>query len=555
MYNLNAEQQAVIDSKAKRLLILAGAGTGKTATMISKIDHICNDEDTTGRSILALTFTNAAAFEMKNRFRKMHKGMASPEFRTFHSFCYNLLCHDKDVKSALGFRGIPVIADAGTEGRAKTQARLQVKCKLSDAQIEGKVKLSPMEEYELKIYNKALSRLLNASNTITFNLLSRLVTNLFISNHPSIDKYKKQYKYILVDEFQDTDPEQWEFVKTFENSNIFVIGDALQSIYAFRGADSEIIKSISNDSEWEVHRLIKNYRSSKNICDFANNMSIYADDSYRIEIESDKLGPKVVEIESCAVKYKMPVDDKCINHMIDELNSLGGTTAILSRTNAECTEVSKYLQDHNIEHFMNQGTDESLQFLDASIDTQYATDWLASYLNADQYANYIRLCEIHPEEESANILLKNFGNVPQIESRVLNINEIRRILKSKTPNIIKALYILKLVGHKSLAESLKMSDDIEGNIADIINYCKEKICTDSRSSIYVGTIHSSKGLEYDNVYLIGVNDISFRLDTKDDQNKNLYYVGITRAKTNLTVFFRKEPIPDAKPKRNRKFST
>lgn len=545
MYTLNIAQKGVVDSHAKHILVLAGAGTGKTATVISKIEDICKTEDPTGRSILALTFTNAAAFEMRQRFRSMTESNASPEFRTFHSFCYQLICHDPDVKARLGFKYPPVIADPGTEGRAKTKARLQVKCKLSDAKIEGKVPLTPIEEQELKYYNKALQRLMAATNTITFDLLQAMICNLFINNDSSVRKYKEQYKYIICDEFQDTDPKQWEFIKSFKDSSVILVGDALQSIYAFRNANPDIIKELSIDPDWEVHKLYENYRSTQKICDFANDMSTYADDAYRIEIQSTRDGNDVVEEESFAVKFKVPVDPKNIQKFIDDFPKLDGTTAILCRTNNEVDEVARYLTESGIVFSRSRSNDESKFILNAVKSNEYAAEWLATFLPSDKYAEYIRLCDIE-DKKPIEVILHYYSNEGKISSRLVTIDSIRKLIRKtdiSTKNRISE--ILKLLGKNKLIFSV---DDESSKTRSILEYISDLIDENDDSELYIGTIHSSKGLEYNNVYLIGVNDIQFRLDKNDEksQNMNLYYVGITRARNNLTIFYRREPIPDEK---------
>ena len=156
-------------------------------------------------------------------------------------------------------------------------------------------------------------------------------------------------------------------------------------------------------------------------------------------------------------------------------------------------------------------------------------DWLSSFLDVETYAEYIRLAA---QEENPNIVWfsKNYGNIPDIQSRGKAVTEIRKILKKKSNVVSKLGDILMVLGIKS-GDMMEIQSD-----EDILPTLIDKITEQGDQDIYVGTIHSSKGLEYDTVYVMGVNDNSFQLRSEDMYN--LYYVAITRAKNNLVVFTR-----------------
>ena len=286
---LNSGQQAAVLSDSKKLLCLAGAGTGKTHTMMARISKLIAVDQVDPASILALTFTNAAAFEMKERFMKNHPGVRSPEFRTFHSFCYSLLAMDLRVRAALQYTSVPEIIEASDMKQITTTVKEQLGIKLSDSILWGTGN-TISEKKTIDLYQKAVANALRRQNVITFDLLSQKVCDLFVTNSDLVKKYKDRYQYIFVDEFQDTDRTQYDFVMSFEDSYKFVVGDALQALYGFRGADSSLIKQISRDPEWEKVRLSQNYRSTVQICEYANNMSHYAVDEYRVALEASREG-------------------------------------------------------------------------------------------------------------------------------------------------------------------------------------------------------------------------------------------------------------------------
>lgn len=163
------------------------------------------------------------------------------------------------------------------------------------------------------------------------------------------------------------------------------------------------------------------------------------------------------------------------------------------------------------------------------IDSEFMVDWLTTYLNADDYSNYIRYLAIEADENPINVLINHFGRHPKISFFLNKISIIRKIFKTDLPKMTKLCNVLKVLDVKDV-----MIEEEPESAKDAIDYLIRLIDGDPESNIYVGTIHSSKGLEYDTVILVGVDSYHFPLNT--EENKNLYYVGITRAKEKLYVF-------------------
>lgn len=532
MNKLNLEQQSVVDSNSSRILCLAGAGTGKSHTMLARISRLV-DEGVPPNSILALTFTNAAAFEMKDRYTRNHVGEVIPEFRTFHSFCYSLLVRDRNVLKQMGYNSIPKVADPVTSKRAETKAVIDCNIKLSTKKLSGKEPLTVPEKFQYDLYKKAVDKNLKAENLITFDKLCYGICEMFVNDLDIIQYYKEKYKYIFVDEFQDTDEKQWRFVSSFKDANLMVIGDALQAIYSFRGADSSIIKALSKDESWETIKLSRNYRSTSQICDFANRMSTYADKNYRIPILSEKEGEKVGLGKSLSIKFSEPVDLVMMDTIVDIWNSKSeGTGAVLCRTNTEVDEVCKILDKKEVAYSTGKRDTDPIHILKSLTNNQYMLDWLSTYLNADRYAEWIRLQEIDSEPDKVKLFTDTYGRVRAINIRLTAIYQIRNILRDNKKSVISRFAdMIKVLGIKNITLDVEIS-----SLSELIQYTVEAIESAQSSDLYVGTIHSSKGLEYDTVFLVGVDDHSFKL--KNEENLNLYYVGITRAKNNLYVFRR-----------------
>lgn len=504
---LNENQMAVVESIASNILCLAGAGTGKTHCMLERIRYLISEQDVDPRSMLVLTFTNAAACEMLYRYKvsvgAMHS-IAMPTFNTFHAFCYNLIQTDIDILHDIGYSTIPDIVDDVQIKHVFQETVLLTGIKLSMDKM-----LHPViarERADAKILTKAFFNALVKQNIITFDYLCLSVCNLFKKNSDIVRKYKDRYKYIFVDEYQDTDDIQHSFVMSFTDSNIFIVGDVLQSIYGFRGADSSIIKALVKDPKWTIYRLTENYRSTNSIIEYVNSFSkSYADESYRVELTADKIGvPVYIEVSSATSAYNYGrVELYILDKIIADYEIQTGSSAILARTNAEVKCITNYLKLNDISYTTNSSDEELINMVRSAISDDYAVMWLSSKLDSVKYTRFLKSTMMDDNYSLMNF--RNlFGDYPEISDRLSTILELK---ETKSPEeLFNMLNIL--INAKQLSVS--------------------------NNELYVGTIHSVKGLEFDHVYVVDVNSVNFKLDT--EENKNLYYVAITRARESLQVF-------------------
>ena len=535
--SLNIDQKMAVDSRSHKILTLAGPGAGKTFTMLQRISSLI-DEGRDPKSFLVLTFTNAAAFEMKERYKKLHpQEFYIPEFKTFHAFCYSVLCKTKAVRTKLGYTQIPTIISDYDEKKLKNEAAQLINCKLTKKQIAGMESISPREQFQYDCLMKALDDMMYERNLITFDKLCTSVCELFVNKDECVQKYASRYLNIFVDEFQDTDERQWNFVQSFENADWFLVADALQAIYGFRGADSTIVKRVSNDKEFQVIKLHENYRSTHPICSYINQVSTYADNSYRILISSKKAGPDV-DIEYVdTYSWRGSVSSDALSTMLDKLLDYKdlGTTAILARTNNEVNCISEYLNGLGIEHVVGKPNTRAINILKSIFDDDYLYNWLVSTLPDAQYPRYLRLQAVkenNSQDYTFDDFLHDFANNYQISETMKMIKGVRQALAEgeqfeKNPEAI--LKEVKQIMRLRKTIPVPTSSDSAIIVASMLASLDSK----EEGSIYVGTIHSSKGLEYDSVIVMGANSSSFQLTTED--NKNLYYVAISRAKTNLFI--------------------
>lgn len=491
--NLNSQQTEVVYSSSRRLLCLAGAGTGKTYTIICKMLYTVEFLKADPKKILALTFTNAAGKELESRFLRYSNSFDTPTFGTFHSFCYKVLSENYDIRKQLGYDQIPEILSEFEEKTFQTQAQLLTNVKLPKYAYKITYNPKSSEKFEFEIFQKTMDKLLRQQNKITFDRLCYRICEFFQKHDPLIQKYFSQYSYVYVDEFQDTDPLQWEFVKSFlDKSTVILVGDVRQAIYQFRGSDSSIIKSISSDKSWTSIKLEQNYRSTPQICNYANAFSkAYRGELPELQLITQNKNGKDVEFITTSTFLSKLSDYVTIKNC-----------ALIARTNSEVKELAKLLDSEDIKY----STKSKLKFnyvAAFALDTKYKHDSLIAML---------------PEEERSNVLLKLYLNKSfdldsYLHQKFADIYEqIESIQDSDEFSQIKFLYDLGDLKLYDLIDNSTMFDD----------------------GLYVGTIHSVKGLEFDKVIIYGVNSKSFRILVSEEM-MNLYYVACTRAKSELII--------------------
>ena len=473
---LNQQQKEVVFDMSRRLLCLAGAGTGKTFTLIAKLIYLTQVNGIDSDKILALTFTRAAAGEMLSRYNKYTDKLKTPFIGTFHSFCYNLIRQDHDICELLGYDKVPDICEPTQEARIFEEARKTLKVNLPKKANSISYQPKPKEKFDYKVLHKYVNLKLKSKNLITFDQLSQSVCALFESNNPKVYKYLKQYEYIFVDEFQDTDKYQWNFIKSFTNSNIFIVGDVRQAIYQFRGGDSSIIKSLLYDENWNVKHLEYNYRSTYEICEYANYWSrLYDDGLDLLELVSDRHGLSIERKK----KYSFVDSLLCEDYENKSIAILTYSNDLVSKLRDRVMEINNFpysLANYEIEYY---------KLVKAALDDDFRQNLL------NQVSCYVT------------------------NNRSINgINEIIDEIQS-SPNIdeFETLYHLDKL-HELPNSTLEFQS----------------------SNVYIGTIHSVKGLEFDTVYVCGINSNSFQIE-KNEQMRNIYYVAITRAISKLVLVY------------------
>ncbi|MFA5250113.1 MAG: UvrD-helicase domain-containing protein [Parachlamydiales bacterium] len=287
-WKLNPEQEKAVLTTKGRILVLAGAGSGKTRVITYRIAHLIQNCRVEPHEILGLTFTNKAAGEMRSRLKELINPALAKKahLATFHSFCLEIL---RKEAAQVGYRPHFTIYDDADKERLlknllKEHWQISIKqmppiaplaASLSAIKNRGlKNALAPLKNHEKEFLSKLFENFntaLRAYNAVDFDSLLTLTDELFEKKPEILKKYQNQYRYVMIDEYQDTSPIQYRIAEKLSalHNNLCVVGDDDQSIYAFRGAEIEHIINFKADM---VVKLEQNYRSSKIILQAANSV-------------------------------------------------------------------------------------------------------------------------------------------------------------------------------------------------------------------------------------------------------------------------------------------
>ncbi|MDD3648019.1 MAG: UvrD-helicase domain-containing protein [Candidatus Dojkabacteria bacterium] len=602
--NLNPPQKEAVSTVKGPLLILAGAGSGKTRVLTHRIAYILQQKLCCPEEILAVTFTNKAAGEMKERVEKLVGSQQSsisrihssllPFIGTFHSVCVKILRRDGHH---IGIDPNFSIYDTDDQLSAVKQAmkelRLSTK-ELNPNSILGFISSSKNElitPRDYKNYSKGYiqdavnsiyplyQRILRENNALDFDDLIGRTVELFQNSGTTLTKYQEQFKFVLVDEYQDTNHAQYAFVNKISKKqrNICVVGDDDQAIYSWRGATIKNILSFEEDyPETKVIKLEQNYRSTKNILDAAYNVIQHNKERKAKRLWTEKKdGPKIEIYQALDEKDEARFIVEKILEEKDYLNN-----AVLYRTNAQ----SRTLE----EAFLNYGVPYQIFGSISFYQRKEIKDVLA----------YLR-CIYNPKDD---VSLKRIINTPPRKIGAITISNLQSLARRNNTSIATLLFktegndingsvntfciILKKI--RKASEQMKLTDFINFvlNVSGYIDWLSDGTPeNDSRienikelmtvavkydemdpesaltafleevslieeqqlkaqtqkdkNRVTLMTMHSAKGLEFENVFIAGMEEglfphsRSYTDPTEMEEERRLAYVGITRAKEHL----------------------
>ena len=587
--NLNDKQKEAVLHRDGPCLVLAGAGSGKTKVLTTRIANLI-ETGIPSYNILAITFTNKAAKEMRERLEKL-----VPENNafvgTFHSLGVRLIRENApllgldrnfsivdsdDVLSIIK----KILKDNGYDPKLNHPSEIRNKIStfknelLSDDEIT-KMFTTPQDKIAIQVYYE-YQDILRKNNSVDFDDLLKLPVELFRENKDILAAYQDKFKYILIDEYQDTNEVQYILSKLLAKKyqNIFIVGDPDQSIYMFRGANFRNILNFEKDYQTaKVIPLEENYRSTQLILDAANSVIKIIKERKEINLWSSNG-------EGKKVKYLRAYDGKHeIQLVLDEIKRLleegyeKKNISVLYRTNAQARLVEEMFLKSNVPYKV-----VGSYYFYSRKEIKDLICYLRLILNNDDEISLRRVINV-PKRGIGDATIKrleeeakeNNTSIFQViskgkelgfkelileltrESDELTLTELIELILDKTgmrkeyeseKNLENELRLDNLEEFKSITKTFEertgsesLADFLEeiSLIADITEH------KDSDDVVTLMTIHSAKGLEFEVVFLIGMEDgifphqNSFCEEGGLEEERRLCYVGITRAKERLYI--------------------
>ncbi|MBQ4263496.1 MAG: UvrD-helicase domain-containing protein [Bacilli bacterium] len=587
---LNDKQKEAVNFKDGAALVLAGAGCGKTKVLTERIVKLI-DEGVNPYNILAITFTNKAAKEMRERVRNKIGDVCDNIFiGTFHSFGvkiirenYNMLGFTKNI-NILDREDMKVLIKRILKDLGYNPADYEIGyiiSKISFAKNEGlspdafgKLFLNDVDIVVAKVYERYL-KVLRENNSVDFDDLLIMPVDLFKKNKDVLEKYSERYKYILVDEYQDTNKVQYDLCNLIASKykNIFVVGDIDQSIYAWRNADYRNVLYFERDyKDVSVILLEENYRSTNTILKAAN--SVIKNNSQRKEKNlwsSFSDGDKIEYVRCDNEKEEASFVANKIKEFV-ELGYRYDDFAILYRTNAQSRSVEEGLLKANIPYkvigsyyFYNR---KEIKDLIAYLNLIYNKNdsvSLERVINTPKRG--IGQKSVDAIREKAKIenisMFDAIDSGKELEWKNMIYDLIEYSKNSSLSDLIG--YVLDKTGLKfeyekdnsaesqikleNLEEFRSVALEVESQGIYTLEEFLENIMLVSDKSEYkeddnavsAMTLHSAKGLEFRVVFLVGMEEgifphiRSFESSDELEEERRLCYVGITRAKEKLFI--------------------
>ncbi|MDP6967376.1 MAG: UvrD-helicase domain-containing protein [Candidatus Marinimicrobia bacterium] len=598
-FALNDVQKKAVETVGKPILIFAGAGTGKTRVLTHKIAYLVQESGYKPEDILAVTFTNKAAQEMKARVKKL-LGVSSMgvNIGTFHSTCARLL--RKEIVP-LGFTQDFAIYDANDQQELIKEVMANLKLSsdgVTPRSVRGRISLlknqmespakaadeaiSPFEEIVAKVF-PTYANALKKNNALDFDDLLLYPLSIF-DQYPKVRaKYQNLFKYVLVDEYQDTNRPQFLFVKalTENDKQICVVGDDDQSIYGWRGADiSNILEFEKTFPDCEVFRLEQNYRSTQTILSSAS--EVVAHNQYRATKKlwtESKNGEKIGLMETLDEQEEAEGILELLEKEVMQYKRAFSDFVILYRTNAQSRALEEAFRRRGIAYTIVGGVKfyERKEVKDLLAYLRLLVN-LADTVSLKRIINFpprgigvktVDKCETYAAKKGLPLVevLQSPDALDLKGKQATGLIEFYHIVKKYSdllPKLSASELVSVLVDELGLISFYKEQANADAserleNVHELVNsvhaFCEQNegagirefleevsLLTDidkwedTSNCVTLMTLHSAKGLEFPVVFIAGLEDGLFPImrsfdDPRDlEEERRLFYVGLTRAK-------------------------
>ena len=593
-------------------MVVAGAGSGKTKALTHRIAYLIREQGISGDSIMAVTFTNKAAMEMQDRIHKLLEGTQGyrPVIGTFHSICVRIL---RKHLHELGMENNFVIYDT-------TDQKVLMKKILKSMQIDDK-KMTPqaflssisnaknqligpaefanhaMDYFSQKVADvyQIYQDELTINNAVDFDDIIMKVVELFKKKPEILTYYQDKFRYLCVDEYQDTNHAQYILVRQLakKNRNLMVIGDSDQSIYSWRGANMQNILDFEKDfPDCKIVLLEQNYRSTKKILEAAHNVIVKNNKRKEKTLWTDNHeGDDINIFEAYNEREEGIHVVNTITKILSKYESPSyADFAVLYRTNAQSRVIEEVFLRYGIPYRIVGG----IKFYERK-EIKDIMSYLKVLMNPDDSISLLRIINV-PARKIGNSTLAKVNDFALNKGisffrSLERINEIESLSDSKKQDLIKFKNVISSLSAKSKSEvassvikyviedsgyrdMLKTENSVESesrleNISELISVASkydsleagtsltvflEEVALisdadqidESLNSVTLMTLHAAKGLEFPHVFMVGMEEGVFpssrsMIDPEQmEEERRLMYVGVTRAEKSLSLTFAKQ---------------
>lgn len=588
--NLNKEQKEAVLYNDGPLLILAGAGSGKTKVLTTKVAYLIEEKNISPYEILAITFTNKAAKEMKDRLNLLIGDISrNIQVSTFHSFGLRLL---RDNCNVLGYDRNFVIMDSDDsltvvkkilkdmDYDPKVYNPRAIRNKISSCKNEmimprdyEKYAVSEYEKVVLKVYEKYEEKL-RRNNSVDFDDLLILPIRLFNENKDILEKYQDRFKYVLIDEYQDTNEAQYILTKLISSKyrNITCVGDDSQSIYSFRGANYKNILNFEKDyKDAKTILLEQNYRSTKTILNAAND--VIRNNKARKDKNlwtANEEGEKIKYYRAYNERDEAQYTIRKIKELVAK-NVSYQDIAILYRTNAQSRTLEEEMLKENMPYrvvgsfyfYSRKEIKDLIAYLRLIhnpkdnvsllriINTPKRGIGLKTIENLTKKADELNKSIYEVIDSSKELafkeiieklrILKEDLTLTELIDKVLDASGMRAELESEK-TLESEVRLENLEEFKSITKSFEEREglvSLEDFLLEISLISDVEEYKDDDNRVSLMTVHSVKGLEFDYVFIVGLEEgifphLNSLMETSElEEERRLCYVAITRAKKEL----------------------
>lgn len=583
----NNSQLKAVKHKSGPMLVIAGPGSGKTTVLTARIRNLIEEYSVNPANILVITFTKAAANEMKSRFNNMMGRSTNVTFGTFHAVFFMIL------RAAYNYSVDSIIKEDVRQNIIK-QAIERSRLEPDDlnemvSNITGEISRVKTETIDINAYYSASCpeeefrdiykyyvKTLKKMGLIDFDDMLLYCHELLTTRRDILAKWQQKYQYILIDEFQDINKIQYDIIKLLAKpqDNLFIVGDDDQSIYGFRGSKPEIMLNFDKDyPDTDKVILDTNYRSTGNIVSaagkvIAHNKVRFAKNINTVNDPGDKVD--IIEFNTQAEEYEKIIDN------IRKESALGGNysdNAVLFRTNSTAAGFVRKLVEYSVPFVTRDGVPnvfehwiarDVITYMNIAMGSRKRSDFLQIINRPKRYIgrDYLTDAEI-----SFDNLEKYYEDKNWMIERVDRLKYDILAMASMSPYAM-INYLRKGVGYDGYLDEYAQSHNMQvRELYDVMDELMESArsfktfnewfayideygtklresyaAMDKQNAVILTTMHSSKGLEYPVVYIIDANEEitphkKAVFAPEIEEERRMFYVAMTRAKRRLNIYY------------------